>query len=127
MGARGVEGMTFKNISTATCTLEGYPIIQMTDVSGKSIPTYVSHGNTFSAPKTVVKLVTIAPGGVGKFDLLYEAQTGYGTAICPTSTSVDFTPPGSTAPLVLKWKIQPYGGATIQTLRCGELKVSPLY
>ncbi len=126
-GSRGVTGMSFKNISSTACTLEGYPIIQMIDASGKSIPTYVAHSNSFSSPSATVKVITVLPGLGGKFDMLYAAQTGYGNAICPTSTSVDFTPPGSSVALVLPWKIQPYGGATIQKLRCGEIRVSPIY
>ena len=127
MGSRGVTGMAFKNISSTACTLEGYPIIQMIDGTGKSLNTYVSHGNSFSTPPATVQLVTLNPELSAKFDMLYAAQTGYGNAICPTSTSVDFTPPGSATALVLPWKIQPYGGETIQALRCGEIKVSPIY
>ncbi len=127
MGSRGVTGMDFLNTSARSCTLEGYPIVQMIDASGKSLPTYVTHFGSFAAPNAPVGVVTLAPGGKAKFDLLYAAQTGYGNAYCPTSGKVDFTPPGSKIALSLDWKIQPYGGGTIQKLRCGEIKVSPLY
>ena len=127
MGSRGVTGMAFLNTSTKSCTLEGYPIVQMIDANGKSLPTYVTHFGSFNAPKSPATLVTLAPGAKAKFDLLYEAQTGYGNAVCPTSSKVDFTPPGSTVALPLDLKIQPYGGGTIQKLRCGEIKVSPVY
>ena len=127
MGSRGVTGMTFQNTSKKSCTLEGYPIVQMIDATGKSLPTYVTHFGSFNAPKSPATLVTLAPGAKAKFDLLYEAQTGYGNAVCPTSSKVDFTPPGSTVALPLDLKIQPYGGGTIQKLRCGEIKVSPVY
>ena len=127
MGSRGVTGMAFKNISTIPCTLEGYPIVQMIDASGKSINTYVYRTTSIFGTPTAIKVITLAPGLEAKFDMLYEAQTGFGNAVCPTSTSVDFTPPGSSTALALPWKIQPYGWGTIQTLRCGEIKVSPLY
>ena len=127
MGSRGVTGMTFQNTSAKSCTLEGYPIVQMIDANGKSLPTYVTHFGSFNAPKSPTTLVTLAPGAKAKFDLLYEAQTGYGNAVCPTSSKVDFTPPGSTVALPMDLKIQPYGGGTIQKLRCGEIKVSPVY
>jgi len=126
MGSRGVTGMAFKNISATACTLEGYPTAQMIDAPGKTIPTHITHGTEFSSPTAVVKVITLAPGKEAKFDVLYEAQTGYGNAYCPTSSKVKFTPPGSKTPLILTWKIQPYGG-TVQNLRCGEIRVSPLY
>ena len=127
MGSRGVTGMAFQNTSAKSCTLEGYPIVQMLDASGKSLPTYVTHFGSFAAPDAAPAIITLAPGAKAKFDLLYAAQTGYGNAVCPTSTTVDFTPPGSKVALALNWKIQPYGGGTIQKLRCGEIKVSPVY
>jgi len=127
MGSRGVTGMSFVNTSAKSCTLEGYPNLQMFDSAGKALPTHVSHFGSFAAPNTPVGLVTLTPGAQAKFDLLYAAQTGYGNAYCPTSSKVAFTPPGSKIALTLDWKIQPYGGGSIQKLRCGEIKVSPLY
>jgi len=127
MGSRGVTGMSFVNTSAKSCTLEGYPNLQMFDSTGKSLPTHVIHFGSFAAPNSTAGLVTLAPGAKASFDLLYAAQTGYGNAYCPTSSKVAFTPPGSKVALTLDWQIQPYGGGTIQKLRCGEIKVSPLY
>jgi Protein of unknown function (DUF4232) len=127
MGSRGVTGMSFVNTSAKSCTLEGYPDLQMFDSSGKAVPTHVMHFGSFARPTATASLITLAPGAQAKFDLLYEAKTGYGNAYCPTSSKVAFTPPGSKVALTLDWKIQPYGGGSIQKLRCGEIKVSPLY
>jgi hypothetical protein len=127
MGTVGVTGMGLKNISTATCKLKGYPVLQMLDSTGRSIPTYVSHGKSFGVPASPAKFVILAPGLVAKFDILYHNQTGYGTAICPTSTQVEITPPGANKPITFPWKIQPYGGSTIQKLQCGDITVSPVY
>jgi Protein of unknown function (DUF4232) len=127
IGSRGVTGMSFVNTSAKSCTLEGYPDLQMFDSSGKAVPTHVMHFGSFARPTATASLITLAPGAQAKFDLLYEAQTGYGNAYCPTSSKVAFTPPGSKVALTLDWKIQPYGGGSIQKLRCGEIKVSPLY
>jgi len=127
MGSRGVTGMSFVNISAKSCTLEGYPNLQMFDSTGKALPTHVLHFGSFAEPSAPAGLVTLAPGAKASFDLLYAAQTGYGNAYCPTSSKVAFTPPGSKVALTLIWKIQPYGGGSIQKLSCGEIKVSPLY
>ena len=127
MGARGVSDMGFKNVSSMPCTLIGFPGIQMTDANGKSIPTFVANSPTIMGVPASIKIVTLMPGLRANFNMLYESSTGYGNAICPTSTQVDFTPPGAKLPLVLPWKIQPYGGSTIQSLHCGEIKVSPVF
>ena len=127
MGAVGVTGIAFKNVSATPCTLMGYPTVQMISATSKSIPTFITHEPSLMGIPRSIKLLNLAPESLAKFDIFYEARTGYGSAICPTSTQVDFTPPGSTTPLVLPWKIQPYGGATIAALHCGEIKVSPVY
>ena len=127
MGARGVSGMGFKNVSATPCTLFGYPKLQMIGTNGKLIKTYNTRVPTIMGMPTSLGIVTLQPDSTAHFNLLYESATGYGNAFCPTSTQVEFTPPGSTIPLVLPWKIQPYGGSTIQTLQCGEIKVSPIY
>ena len=127
MGARAVAGMGFKNISSTTCTLMGYPKIQMVDSVGKSIPTFVTDVPALMGVKSAVNLISLNPGHTAIFNLMYEASTGYANAICPTSSSVQFTAPGTTQLLALPWKIQPYGGATIAELHCGEIRTSPVY
>jgi hypothetical protein len=127
MGARGVSGMRFKNVSSTPCTLIGFPGIQMTDAKGKSLPTFVTNSPTIMGTPVSIKIVTLMPGLTANFNMLYESATGYGNAVCPTSTQVEFKPPGAKLALVLPWKIQPYGGSTIQSLHCGEIKVSPVF
>jgi len=127
MGTVGYAGMGFKNISTSTCTLTGYPALQMLDANGANIPTFSLHIAPYAAPAGSKSTATLAPGQVAKFDMQFHSQTGYGNLSCPTSAKVAFTAPGDTAPVTIAWKLQPYGGSTIQTLRCGEIKVSPIY
>ncbi len=126
-GSVGITGMGFKNISTTPCTLKGYPILQMLDATGHSLPTYVTHANSFDGSAEPAKVITLAPGLDAKFDMIYPAQTGYGNAKCPTSSQVEITAPGVSKSEIISWKIQPYGGSTIQTLRCGEIRISPVY
>ena len=127
MGARAVAGMGFKNISATACTLIGYPKIQMVDSMGKSIPTFVTDVPALMGIKSAINLISINPGQTAIFNLMYESGTGYANAICPTSSSVQFTAPGTTQILALPWKIQPYGGATIAELHCGEIQTSAVY
>ena len=127
MGARAVAGMGFKNISSTACTLIGYPKIQMVDSMGKSIPTFVTDVPALMGIKSAVNLISVNPGDTAIFNLMYESGTGYANAICPTSSSVEFTAPGTTQILALPWKIQPYGGATIAELHCGEIQTSAVY
>jgi hypothetical protein len=119
--------MGFKNVSTLPCTLKGYPQVQMVDAMGKSLPTFVTNSPSLMGINVTDQLIAIDPGETAIFNFMYEAGTGYGNAQCPTSSVVQFIPPGATKSLSLRWAIQPYGGATIATLKCGEIRVSPVY
>jgi Protein of unknown function (DUF4232) len=113
---------TFKNTSRSTCSLEGYPGMQMLNKAGKPIRTSVHRGLTGTAP---VRVVSLAPGGVARFYMGFAAATGYGNKKCPTSARVQVTAPNDFSSLTVAWHLQPYGG-TIQHLECGLISVSPV-
>jgi len=127
MGHIGITAAGFRNISKTSCTLKGYPSLQMFDTSGHRISTHIIHGPSASVPNIAARVVMLRPGGVAKFDFGYANQTGYGSASCPTSARVTVTPPKNIKPISANWKLQPYGGMTIAKLRCGEINVSPVY
>jgi hypothetical protein len=126
-GSVGVTGVGFEDTSTSPCTLKGSPTLQLLDAKGSDLPTFNLPGNIFSGVVPPASGVLLTTGQSAKFDILFAAQTGYGNAYCPTSTSVVMTPPGSKTGIKMPWKIRPYGGGTIQALRCGELRVSAPY
>jgi len=128
-GAAGTVGYvnSFENVSNATCTLYGYPGMQMLDAAGRPIPTEVIRGSGYAVTALPEKVVTLAPGGKASFQLIFADGTGYGTATCPTSSQVEFTPPNLYVPITVSWQIQPYGGATIAQLHCGQITVSPVF
>ena len=125
--ALGHIGVTvnFKNVSTETCTLYGYPGLQMLNAAGHPIQTDVLRGTAYtSIPEHTVTLVSHAEAA---FDLGFDDSTGYGLDKCPTSARVEITPPNAYRPITITWCIQPYGGGTISHLRCGQITVSPVF
>lgn len=127
MGHFGLDSSAFKNISKSTCTLQGFPNFQMFDGSGKPILTHVIVGTSYTVQYKSEDIVTLLPGNEAMFDLGFDNATGYGGAVCPTSATVEITPPGANQPITVSWKFQPYGGGTIANLRCGEITTSPVY
>jgi uncharacterized protein DUF4232 len=128
-GAAGSVGYTndFKNISVATCTLYGYPGLQMLNSSGQPISTDVIRGTSVTVPSVPERLVTLAPGARAGFDMGFASSTGYGSAKCPTSARVEFTAPNDFQSLTVALAIQPYGGPSTAQLHCGQITVSPVY
>jgi uncharacterized protein DUF4232 len=128
-GAAGSVGtvVSFKNTSGTACSLYGYPGLQMLDATGKPIPTEVIRGTSTTVPSVPEAIVSVAPGAEASFDLGYADGTGFGSASCPTSTEVEFTPPNATQQITVPWQIQPYGGGSIAQLQCGQITVSPVY
>ena len=127
-GALGHIGqvVSFVNTSASTCTLDGYPGLQMLDASGSTVHTHLHHGIAYTVPPVPRRLVVVKPGASASFDLGYDDSTGYGRKQCPTSARVEITPPDAT-PITVRWRIQPYGGGSVTHLRCGEITVSAVY
>jgi hypothetical protein len=129
--AMGHVGMyfTMKNVGTATCQVDGFPTVQMIGGSGTPIPSLVTFGQDYTVPFIAPRDITIKSRATAAFLLGYADGTGYGSSQCPSSHILRITPPGDLASQDLslgRLELQPYGGATIQTLECGEIAVSPV-
>jgi len=125
MGHVGQE-VRFENTSTSSCVLTGYPSLQLVDASGHPLATHINDGSGYIVPSLPVRRVVLAPHRAAAFLIGYSDATGYGAASCPKSAFVKIFPPRLHVALTVAWHLQPYGGATIATLRCGELTVSPV-
>lgn len=128
-GAAGHVGaeVFFQNHGAAPCTLYGYPGLQMLAASGRPLPTEVQRGIAYTVPSVGVRRVTLRPGASAAFDVGWADQTGYGRDKCPTSSRVEVTPPDAFRTITISWHIEPYGGASIEHLRCGEVTVSAVF
>jgi hypothetical protein len=119
------------NVSNSTCTLEGYPQLKMLDAAGKAIPTRVTHGAAFTGANAGqerrVTLITVKPGWSALFAGSYPNSTNYPPAACPISDRVEIHIPNMKEPIVVKWRIQPYGGKTGAPPHCGQVSVSYVY
>lgn len=124
-GAIG-QVVTLRNTSGTACSLTGYPGLQMLDASGHPIATSVVRGTSTTVSAVPVRPVVLAAGASASFEVGYQDSTGYGNASCPTSSSVEVTPPNAYHYVVVSWKMTPYGG-TAQHLACGQVTVSPVY
>jgi hypothetical protein len=110
----------FTNISSAPCTLSGYPGFVMLNKVG--LPLRGTHVNKGSEPAQVVRL---APGGRAWFEITYSACGVGGTGVrCPTSAKVRITAPGTRRAFVLRERLDPYRGrvevTSVQSQQPGE-------
>ncbi len=115
------QTVSFFNTSSSACTLYGYPGMLMFDAAGEPLTTHVSR-----SPTMAERTVTLDPGAQASFLAHWADQTGYGTETCPTSSTVEITPPNAFHGGYVHWMITPYGGS-VQNLRCGEISVTPVY
>jgi hypothetical protein len=114
--------VTMTNQGT-TCTLDGYPGMQLLDASSSPITTTVVRGGGPSFADAAANLppasVTLASGAVAKFSFSYEDVPVGNETSCPTSTSSEITPPNDTAYAVIPLAVAPCDNGTIH--------VSPVY
>lgn len=118
--------VTFENTSGTSCTLHGYPGLQLLDAAGAALPTDVVRGASAATPSLPVTTVTLAAGGDASFLAGWADATGYGGDTCPTSTDAQITAPNDYTSLTIPWAITPYGG-TVQDLQCGQVYVTPVF
>ncbi len=123
-GAGTIETtVTFTNTSSGTCTLKGYPGMQLLAASGAALPTNVVRGGgpgfLGAAANQPAALVTLGPGQTATFSLSYEDVPVGTETSCPTSAKAQVTPPNDTGFLVVGLQADACGGGTIH--------VSPVY
>ncbi|MCX6512598.1 MAG: DUF4232 domain-containing protein [Actinobacteria bacterium] len=117
-GAAGsVEGtVDGKNLSSLTCTMSGYPSLQLqASPGGSEISTTIARGGTFSATSANGKPVkiTVAPGKSFRFQFQYS-NVPMGSASCPSSSGLLVTWPGANASASLPYSATVCGGGLIR-------------
>lgn len=123
-GAGTIEMLvTMANVSSATCTMEGYPGMQLLNASGSPITTTVVRGGGPEYPTPAANAppapVSLAPQQSAAFGFSYSDVPVGNQTSCPTSAQAEVTPPNDTAYAVIPMQIAPCGN--------GTLHVSPVY
>ncbi|MGA2530282.1 MAG: DUF4232 domain-containing protein [Acidimicrobiales bacterium] len=128
-GAAGTvaDEFGFTNHSAGTCSLYGYPAVQMLKSSGANLATFDDQAAP-GAFNIREKAVFLTRGESAYFGVVYGSQTGFANLTCPTSAALRFTPPQAVGALTLRGahaRISPYSG-TIEHLKCGVVHVTPV-
>lgn len=101
---------TLTNTSDVTCTMYGYPGMQMQAANGQALPTYVHRGSDYfqfaNVPPTTV---TLNPGQMASFAIGY-AVIPTGNEPCPTSNRLEITAPNDYDQLIIPFQMNPCGG-----------------
>jgi hypothetical protein len=124
VGSSGAAGTIETTVAlnytgSASCTLAGYPGMQMLASSGASLPTVVVRKGTYPFTAMAPATVALGPGQSAYFNIGYsDVPTGSETS-CPTSASVQVTPPNALDHLVLT--------AALGPCNAGTLVVSPVF
>lgn len=121
MGGVRMIVYAFKNRSSATCTLRGYPRFELLDKSGAARPrgrAVNSEQLPSDEEKHTLQMVTIAPGEEAGFRVHYKTGgAGYSGKPCPVFYRARITAPGTTKRFVLRERISVCGGLQISAIR----------
>jgi hypothetical protein len=123
-GSSGAAGtiettVTLTSSATTSCTLGGYPGLQMFNSGGAALPTTVVRGGTYNFTNFPATTVSIAPGQAVYFNLGYTDVASGNQASCPTSATLHVTPPNSFTSLTLAAQLGPCNN--------GSITVSPVF
>ena len=108
-----------RNVSGSPCTLFGYPGLQMTDASGKPLPTQVSHGGSYTFVAETPTPVSLSPQAEASFYAGYSDVPTGGETSCPQSAELEIVPPNNTGKITLADQIAP--------CKNGSVTVSPVH
>ncbi len=112
--------MALKSTAAAPCILGGYPGLQLLGPGKSALPTTVVRKGNYVFTSMAPTTVTLTNGQSAYFNIGYsDVPTGASQAACPTSTSLEVTPPNAYDSLVITAALAPCGG--------GTLTVSPVF
>jgi hypothetical protein len=113
MGGVNTIDYAFRNISSSSCTLIGYPRFELLDKSGHVRPRgrAINSRQMFGEEmKYTPQLATIFPGTEVGFRVYYNSGgAGYLGKPCPVSGKVRITAPGTTRRFILREQIRSCG------------------
>lgn len=120
-GAAGTNELTlgFHNTSSATCSLSGYPGLQLLDSAGADIATTTVRGGSYSFTNFVAANVSVGPSATAYFNVGYSDVPTGGESACPTATTLQAIAPNTTTPLTVK--------GSFNVCNNGTLTVSPVF
>lgn len=120
-GAAGTIEITVAMTSTAAapCVLDGYPGLLLQTASGSPLPTSVVRKGSYGFTSMPPTPVTLTHGGSAYFNVGYSDVPVGAETTCPTSASMQVTPPNAFDHLVMAAALAPCGG--------GTLVVSPVF
>lgn len=106
------------NTGTATCTLTGYPGLQLVTASGSPLPTTEHRGSSYTFPQAPVTTVTLARGEAASFDIGLDEIPQGNNDVCEQAAGIAVTPPNGGSALRL--------AVSIDACQHGELDASPI-
>jgi hypothetical protein len=114
-GAAGTSEVTFgfRNTSSATCTLSGYPGVQLLGSGGADIATNTVEGGGESFTNFAPSTVAVAGGATAFFNMGYSDVTTGTETSCPTATALQVTAPGTSSPLHVSGQFEVCNGGTV--------------
>ena len=120
-GAAGTFELTFsvRNISTASCTMDGFPGTLLLDAAGAVLPTNEVRAGSYSFTNFSASPVSVSPGGTAYFNLGYSDVPTGGETSCEMATQLQVMPPGSSTHAVVT--------AALSVCNHGTLTVSPVF
>jgi hypothetical protein len=120
-GAAGTSEVTFgfRNTSSASCPLSGYPGIQLVGASGANLPTTTVRGGGESFTDFAPTTVEVGPGETAFFNMAYSDVTTGTETSCPTATGLKAIPPNTSTSLSVS--------GSFNVCNNGTVTVSPVF
>ncbi|MHB8262183.1 MAG: DUF4232 domain-containing protein [Acidimicrobiales bacterium] len=112
------EGFTLKNVSSTTCTVDGYPDIQLYNSSGNAMATTTIRNGSSGFTAQTPAALTVSPGSEASFNIGFSgASSSPSSGTCSSSSQIAIALPQGTfhypSLLTVNDSIDPCNGGTL--------------
>ena len=120
-GGQFIQTFTFRNVSSRTCQVSGWPRLKLESRTGRAVATpsrRVVQGAPGGRP---FRTVVLRSRGVGAFDVFGADWNHAANKACPRTSAVFITAPGARSPISVRVKMPNCGGFDIAPVIAGSV------
>jgi hypothetical protein len=114
-----LEPFTLRNVSSATCSVAGWPAVRLIGAAGRVVPTRSFRYVYSERDKVPFQAVTVRPGSEASFNYFASDWNHLADHACPNARNVDIRLPGARSWISLNLSIPACGAVFVDPFVAG--------
>jgi hypothetical protein len=120
MSHYGLE-IVLRNVSSTTCSLRGYPGVELLDATGHPLSPAPRRGSSYIVQDKGPQTVVLAPGATAWFQIGGDDYDNVHQKRCPESAAIGVFAPNTRQQLVVRERFPACSGVTFSAVEAGRI------